>query len=437
MDHTDSDRAQGNGGAEALRAATMQALRGEIRSARAGLAAERLARAFWPAWTVVLAALAALAFGLLEAVGRTAGVAILAALAAIIIVLVIRGARSLRWPTRAEALVRLDAGLRGRPIAALADTAATGRGDAGSRAVWSAHLARMAARAAAARAPAPDLRVSQADRFALRYVALTAALMALLFGLPGRVTDVPGLGAQPASALAAGPVWEGWVRPPDYTGKPALYLNDIEAGTLPLPQGSRVTLRFYGETGLLGLEETVSGNLARPDAAGGATFDVAQGGRIGITGPGARAWDVALLPDRAPDIRATGAVTREEAGQLGLSFIATDDYGVIGGQATIALDLPAVDRRFGLAVVPEPRRAVVLDLPMPFAGDRTTIVETLVDDLSKHPFANLPVTISLTAEDALGQTGAAAPIAAILPGKRFFDPFAAAIIEARRDLLWS
>ncbi len=118
-------------------------------------------------------------------------------------------------------------------------------------------------------------------------------------------------------------------------------------------------------------------------------------------------------------------------------FTATDDYGVVGGQATIALDLPAIERRYGLAVDPEPRDPIVLDLPMPITGDRTEFTEALIDDLSKHPFANLPVTITLAATDALGQTGTAEPLSAVLPGRRFFDPLAAALIETRRDLLWS
>ena len=423
--------------AAALRDVTFRRLARAIALTRAGLMAERAARAFWPAWTAALAIVAALALGTLDPLGQTAAGAALSAAAAVLALLVLRGARTFRLPTRDDAILRLDATLKGRPLAALADAPATGAGDAGTRAVWTAHVARMAARAAAARPPAPDLRVSRADRFALRYIALTGIVVAALFGTLGRVAEVPGLAPGAASALAAGPVWEGWVNPPAYTGKPALYLNDIPAGRLDLPQGSRVTLRFYGEAGALGLTETVSANPAAPDATGGARFEVQRGGRIAITGPGERAWDVALMPDQPPEIRATSSVDRGERGQMTLSFVATDDYGVTGGQARIALDLAAADRRFGLAAEPEARRDLVIDLPLPFTGDRTAIVETLVDDLSKHPFANLPVLIHLTAEDALGQTGAAEPIAAILPGKRFFDPLAAAVIEARRDILWT
>ena len=77
---------------------------------------------------------------------------------------------------------------------------------------------------------APDLRLAPRDPFALRYVALTALVMALLFGSIWRAASVTGLAPGAAGAVASGPSWEGWAQPPAYTGKPALYLNDIDRG---------------------------------------------------------------------------------------------------------------------------------------------------------------------------------------------------------------
>ena len=51
--------------------------------------------------------------------------------------------------------------------------------------------------------------------------------------------------------------------------------------------------------------------------------------------------------------------------------------------------------------------------------------------------SRLPVKITLSALDAAEQTGTTTPQDLILPGRRFFDPAAAAVIEMRRDLLWS
>lgn len=416
---------------------TLWRLRWQIRLAWAGLLAERATRAFWPVWTIALALLAAPPLGALDMVSPGVALAVLGAGVVAALVLAGLGLRRFRLPRRIEAVARLDAALPGRPLSALADRQAIGATDPASVAVWQAHVARMAARAATARAPAPDLRLSRVDPFALRYLALTVFVVALLFGAVGRVSGVAGLAPGSASALAAGPVWEGWVRPPAYTGKPALYLNDIDRATLDLPQGSRVILRFYGDPGALGLTETVSAAPLPQDVATGAEFEVAQGGEITITGPGGRGWAIALLPDTPPEITVTGPMEREADGQMRQPFEARDDYGVVAGRAEITLDLDAVDRRFGLSLPPEPRDTLLLDLPMPFTGARDEFSETLVDNLSKHPWANLPVTLRLHAEDALGQTGRSDPILTPLPGRRFFDPLAAAVIEARRDLLWS
>jgi hypothetical protein len=68
-----------------------------------------------------------------------------------------------------------------------------------------------------------------------------------LFGTLGRVADVgDAVTIGPGAASASGPSWEGWVEPPIYTGLPSLYLNDIAAESFETPEGSRISLRFYG-----------------------------------------------------------------------------------------------------------------------------------------------------------------------------------------------
>jgi len=439
-------------------ATTLARLRWQLRLARAGLAAERLARALWPAWTVLLAVLAALAFGLQDALPPRPAAAATAGLAVVFLLLLARGLRGLRWPSAAEARDRLDRGRAGRPLAAILDRQAVGEGDQGSAAVWATHVERMAARAAGLRAPAPDLRLASRDRFALRYAALTAAAAALIWGQFGRVATVVDLGPDPAAA-AAGPSWEGWIQPPAYTGRPTLYLAEITDPVIVLPAGSRVSLRFYGEAGALALAETVSaappplppapdaaapagaGAGAAPAETGGdlrvAEFEVVRSGRIAIEGPGGRAWEVTALPDTAPTIAFEGTMTRERGGALRQAFRAADDYAVVAGRAEIVLDLAAVDRRHGLVPDPEPREAIVLDLPLPMTGSRAEVVDALVDDLSRHPWANLPVRVTFHAADDRAQEGQTGTAAVLLPGRRFFDPLAAAVIEMRRDLLWS
>lgn len=419
-------------------AAVMRRIRWPLRATWAGLWAERLSRAFWPLWVVALLTLAALAFGVQDSLPLEAAWAGLVAAVLGMVWAIWHGARRFRLPRRAEALARLDSSLPGQPISALGDAQAIGVADPASVAVWQAHRARMAARAAQARPVAPDLQLAPRDPFGLRYVALTALVMALAFGSIWRVASLAGLGPGRAEAMMGGPSWEGWAQPPLHTGKPVLYLNDIAAGGLDLPKGSRIQIRLYGEVGRLTLAETVSGATTPPPASDLAqSFEVMQDGAIAINGPGGREWRVVALPDRAPKVAATGEITRERDGKMRLPFKAEDDFGITGGAASITLDMAAIDRRFGLTVAAEPRPALLIDLPLPISGNRAVFEDAIVEDISKHPFANLPVEIRLTVEDAMGQQGAAAPVRVVLPGKRFFDPLAAAIIEMRRDLLWS
>lgn len=405
---------------------------------RLGLIAERVTKCFWPFWTVLFFALAPLILGRqdflpLEVVWGYGVVAILALLWTLY-----RGIRRLNWPSEAEAVARVDARLVGRPIAALNDVQAIGADDVGSQAIWDAHLVRMQEKTRDARAVEPDLRVSSNDPYGLRYIAVLFMVVALLFGSIWPVGSVAEAGTG-TELLATGPVWEGWIEPPAYTGKPTLYLADIIANRVQVPQGSFITLRLYGQEGDLAVNETVSG---RTDDLGAATdqqqgFEVTQAGRLEIEGEGGATWQILLLEDEAPTVEVTGPIEADAQGEMSQPFSAMDDYGVLAGVATIELNLEGVDRRHGLTIEPDLRTVIVIDLPMPFSGDRADFEEFLIDDFSEHPWANLPVVLTLQVEDGLGQTGASDPENIILPGRRFFQPIARAVIEQRRDILWS
>ncbi len=420
--------------------ATLKHLRWPVRLTRAGMLAESLLHAFWPLFSLVFLVLGALLFGAheavpLEVVWAGSVLAALAGLAALV-----RGVLRFRWPSPADARARLDATLAARPIAALMDRQAIGATDEASRAVWQAHLERMAAQARKARAPTPDLNLARRDPYALRYVALLLFLTAVAFGSVARLATVGDAVAGAGGAdLAGGPTWEGWIQPPAYTGKPSLYLADIGDGSLAVPVGSKVTLRLYGRIGALTVAETVSGRTDNIGSAAEAnqSFEITRSGRIEIDGPGGRDWQIEAIPDQPPEIAVQAAIERNPAGELRVPFVASDDYGVETGWAEITLAGDAVDRRYGLKPDPEPRDKITLDLPITVSGDRRNFSETLVENLAQHPWAGLPVTLTLFVRDAAGQVGQSAPQQIDLPGRRFFDPLAAALVEQRRDLLWN
>lgn len=402
---------------------------------RASLVVERVVQALWLPVSLALIGSALWAFDLHTKLPGDAALWAAGALALAIVATLLRGLWRFSWPTRAQALAHLDATLPGRPLAALTDAQALGATDAASVGLWRAHRARMAQAAGRARPVAPSPDLVRRDPYAIRLVAATAASVALLFAVPGGQGPLAGMPG--AAGAAIGPSWEGWITPPAYTGRPTLYLNEITRESFDVPQGARVVLRFYGATGALRLEQSLDDGVMADDTGQALEFDARRSGRLAILGPNGRDWDVTVLPDALPQIALAGAVTRERGGVMEAPFTATDDFGVTGAEVEIVLDLPAIERRHGLTLDPEPRDVLRLSLPMPMTGAREAIEDSLREDLSQHPFANLPVRLTLFATDAAGQTGASAPEALILPGRRFFEPSAQALAELRRDLLWN
>lgn len=404
-----------------------------LRITLAAMLVERFAQAFWPLAAALMAAGALLVSGVLALWPDWIGQALLSALAIAALVSLGVGVRRFRPARRAEALARLDATLRGNPIAALTDTQAIGADDPASQAVWLTHRRRMAERLDGLRALPPDPGLPRRDPYALRLIAASALATALLFGAGTQRGDLAALLPGTAEAAISEASWEGWIEAPSYTGKPTLYLADQSPGALAVPTGSRVTLRLYGKLGALDVTETFSGELPEEPTASRA-FKIAGDGTLTI---GDSTWDITAIPDEHPLIQPSGDLTRTLAGEMRLPFTARDDYGVSAGQAAIEIDLPRVDRRFGLAAEPEPRPTVLVDLPMPYRGDRREVEELFVENLSEHAWAGLPVNVTFTATDAAGQSGDSAPVEIVLPGRRFLHPLARAIVEQRRDILWT
>ncbi|AGT07630.1 DUF4175 domain-containing protein [Paracoccus aminophilus] len=408
---------------------------------RAGMVWEQAARGFWPLLVVLALVLAALAFGLLPLLSRSWLIAALVVAGLALVGAGLWGLWRFRRPSRMAARARVDAALDGRPLSALSDEMALGGEDAGATSLWQAHLARMRAEADRARPIAPDAGLARRDPFALRLAGLTALAMVLVFAPPGEIGQ--GLAALGSTfrpvppetpTVETGPGWEGWAQPPAYTRRPTIYLNALPVDeALVLPKGSRVSFRLYGKDAEVSQDigQAVAGERPDPLAP---EFTAEKDGSIRVAG---RRFAVTVQPDAAPTVSPGAAPSRRADGKLVQQFTAKDDNGVVSGRATISLDLAAVDRRFGLSIAPEKREDISIDLPLPATGPRKEIKGQLVADLARHPWANLPVTVRLEVTDGIDQTGQSAPMKMILPGRRFFDPLAASLIEMRRDLLWS
>ncbi|MBS0528574.1 MAG: DUF4175 family protein, partial [Proteobacteria bacterium] len=135
---------------------------------------------------------------ILPAVGRAAGLAAFVLLALAALVPAVR----FRWPSREEGLSRLDrgAGLRHRPVTALADTVATR--DPVALALWQAQRERTLASLKRIRAGLPSPRLPMHDRWALR--ALVIVLM---------VATYVAAGGERTERVAAAFDWNGVLTP--------------------------------------------------------------------------------------------------------------------------------------------------------------------------------------------------------------------------------
>jgi uncharacterized protein (TIGR02302 family) len=389
------------------------------RSLRA-LYVERLTNAFWPLLSWVLFSFAALRFDVWAfwpwAIVSGVGFVVCLGL----------GARRFQRPGLAQAWQRLDQDAPHHPIAARYDDLPNGA-DPQTTAIWQAYQVRMQAKLAQLQPRPPIIRLAQSDPVGLRLIALTAALLALVFGA------WPTLNTSSETQAAPKAVWEGWAEAPDYTGSPPVYLNDIAGDILDLPEGSIVVFRFYGRDGAF---DVTTGVGVIDLGEQGAEIKVNEPGLLRLDGPGGRQWQIQIVADAEPSVTLHPAADRQANGMFQHGFNAEDDYGISVVNAQISLDLARISRRHGLVAAPDPRPDVITDIPLPVTGTRKHIESALVEDFSKHPWADLPVTLTLTVTDEAGQS-AWAQQALYLQGKRFFHPVAAALSEQRRDLLWA
>ena len=347
-----------------------------------------------------------------------------------------------RWPTREEALSRLDrgSGIRHRPATALTDSLVTR--DPVALALWQAQRERTLASMKRIRAGLPSPRLAIHDPWALR--ALVAVLM---------VAAYVAAGDERMMRTAAAFDWNGvlspanirvdaWVTPPVYTGKPPIILSAANkeagvpvAGALPVPAGSKLIVRSSGGNldvvAAGGVTEAVPTEQA-PKGTNERHFTIAGDGTAHVRAPsGQPQWKFSAVPDRAPTIALAKDPERQARGSVQMSYKIEDDYGVTEAQAHFVVrpgDTPKA------AAEPRPLfDAPQFPLVLPNARTRNGVGQT-VKDLSEDPYAGADVTLTLTARDEAGNEGRSEPFSMRLPERLFTKPLARALIEQRRTL---
>ena len=423
-----------------------------LRLAQAAIVWERLWPALWPA---VLTGGLLLAIALLDVLPALPGwlhLAILVGFGTTFLVNLFRGVGRFRLPDLEAAARRLerDGGVAHRPLAALFDRPVgleSPANAAAGAALWQAHRQRLVAELKRLRLRPPRAGLARHDPRGFR----AALILLLVIAAAGAGTDWRGRladAAIPDLALwgrAAPPVLDLWITPPDYTGAPPSVLSVGAAATgapaaaadaappvLVVPEGSKVVAQLQGGHGAATL---VLGDRIAPFAAqapGGqrAEGELLTGDRLAVL-QGERTvaeWPLQITPDAAPRIAFAAPPAATERAALRLEFQAADDYGVAGVSAVI--------RRANVDAAGPPAgdsETIVLPLSLPAAASRSVQASSF-HDLAPHPWAGLPVTITLEARDAIGQVGQSEAAATILPERVFNHPVARAIIAERRKL---
>jgi len=374
-------------------------------------------------------------------VARIGGLALFAALALAALVSLLR----FRWPTRDDALRRLDlgSGIRHRPATTLTDTISSQ--DPVALALWQTQRQRTLASLKRIRAGLPSPRLALHDPWALR------ALVVLLM-----VTTYVAAGGDRMARLVAAFDWNGvlapanvrvdaWITPPLYTGKPPIILSaaskdaaTAEGAPLSVPAGSTLIVRSSGGS----LDVVVTGGVteAAPDgdAPKGTSerhFTIAADGTAHVRAPsGQPRWTFAAVADRPPSIALAKEPERQARGSLQLSYEVDDDYGVTEAHARFVVKPdPAAG---GGDAAPPPRplfEPPQFALALPNARTRKGLGQT-VKDLSEDPYAGADVTLTLTARDEAGNEGHSEAYETRLPERLFTKPLARALIEQRRNL---
>ena len=373
--------------------------------------------------------------------GRATGVALFLVLAALALVPLFR----LRWPSRAEALRRLDhnSGRQHRPATAMSDTMATPAEDTFAAALWQAHVERALRAAGTLKAGLPVPRLALRDPLALRAMVVVLAVATFVAAGSERMRRVTAAFDWHGVMAPANFRIDAWVNPPAYTGKPPLILQGLRAGEtvqasapIVVPAGSTLVVRASG----IGLDVTTSGGVAE-QAATGAQPAAARGSeerRFVISETGAAAvragsrnvvWQFSAIPDNPPTITLAKEPEGQARGSLLLAYKLEDDYGVIGAQATFTLveRKGAIGQPRGLFGVPD------FPLVLPQARTKAGTGQT-TKDLTEHPWAGVDVVMTLVARDEAGNEGRSETIELRLPERPFSKPMARALVEQRRIL---
>ncbi|RYE87526.1 MAG: DUF4175 family protein, partial [Oxalobacteraceae bacterium] len=276
----------------------------------------------------------------LPSIGRVIGLGVFALLFIAACVPLVR----FRWPSRNDALSRLDrgTGVRHRPATALTDTVSSQ--DPVALTLWRIQRERTLASVKSIKAGLPSPRLAIHDPWALRalvIVLLAATAIAAGEDRNARVAaafDMKGMIAPSNVRLDA------WVTPPAYTSRPPIILSSTATApanappapnnnAMTVPAGSTLVVRASGgrlDVVLTGaIAEAAPGDKPPPAGTEERRYTISGDATAQVRSPaGQPIWRFAATGDKAPSITLAKDPERQARGSLLLAYKLEDDYGV-------------------------------------------------------------------------------------------------------------
>jgi uncharacterized protein (TIGR02302 family) len=446
-------------------AAANPRLEGLVLTARAILLFER-------AWRIVLPLL--IVAGIFVCISWTGvwldaphwarGLGVLALAVGIVVMLL--PLRKFRFPSRKEALVRIDriSDLASHPAAVIDDRLGNGANDPATRALWNLHRRSAEQAVALLRTGGPSPRMVDIDRYAVRASVLVALIATGFVAGPEKYARVAAAFDWRLDAMQSnGSRVDAWIDPPAYTGKPPLVLSLGGTGSgnpqkIEAPSGSIVVI--HAPAGNLDIDvkgalvadpkrKTTSAQASSTASTASSTSTAkptagTSGGKdevrlvlrgdatlaLGHSGRPLGAFDIHAILDLPPSIALTAVPKFNARGSMTLKYSVADDYGVASAEASFAKPVLPGGRPGQRSLVDAPKMALQLPPAPDLAGEADTTA-----DLSEHPWAGTRVEMTLIAHDEGGNEGKSDPVEITLPQKPFVKPLARALVEQRRNLV--
>ncbi len=356
-----------------------------------------------------------------------------------------------RKPTREKSLARIEqaSALEHRPLTAYNDTLSQDAVSPETAALWQAHRARAVRALTKLKAGPARPRIDRYDPFALRALLILMLVAVSAWSwtdLPGRLAaafNVPKIPLGGASFRI-----DAWISPPAYTRKEPFVLGDSVGspgnGGIAVPDGSVLTVKINGSGARnyrVSLTSAEDSRTLDPSGEGGDVYaeytqKIDRSATLAVSGTfgSVKSWPLTAVPDRPPTIGFVGPIEISHRAVMLLKYKVDDDYGVMSAEAHVERVIPGAEGAPDAGQKPQIGKPPVFALSLPRSPIKSAEGKTY-KDLTAHPWAGLPVVVTLAAKDEAGHVGYSVPRGLILPERKFTKPLAKAVIDQRRSLV--